>query len=162
MIIDSHCHLDFPELYDNLPEILKRADDAGVKKILTICTKLKNEPQIRKISSNNPSVYYAVGTHPMSAADEPMATVDQLQAISKNPKMIGIGETGLDYFYTEKTKNTHRQAGSRCCPPRSCQCRFRTSSRSWNPSRSSGMGGKHRHQTASQCQARQGREWLPW
>ena len=106
MIIDSHCHLDFPELYDNLPEILKRADDAGVKKILTICTKLKNEPQIRKISSNNPSVYYAVGTHPMSAADEPMATVDQLQAISKNPKMIGIGETGLDYFYTEKTKNT--------------------------------------------------------
>ena len=54
MIIDSHCHLDFPELYDNLPEILKRADDAGVKKILTICTKLKNEPQIRKISSNNP------------------------------------------------------------------------------------------------------------
>ena len=106
MIIDSHCHLDFPELYDNLPEILKRADDAGVKKILTICTKLKNEPQIRKISSNNPSVYYAVGTHPMSAADEPMATVDQLQVISKNPKMIGIGETGLDYFYTEKTKNT--------------------------------------------------------
>ena len=79
MIIDSHCHLDFPELYDNLPEILKRADDAGVKKILTICTKLKNEPQIRKISSNNPSVYYAVGTHPMSAADEPMATVDQQQ-----------------------------------------------------------------------------------
>ena len=75
MIIDSHCHLDFPELYDNLPEILKRADEAGVKKILTICTKLKNEPQIRKISSNNPSVYYAVGTHPVSYTHLTLPTI---------------------------------------------------------------------------------------
>lgn len=110
MIVDSHCHLDFPELHDSLAEVLERAHKAGVKKILTICTKLKNEPMIRKIATDNPSVYYAAGTHPMSAGDEPIATLDQLKIISSNPKMIGIGETGLDYFYTQETKNLQKES----------------------------------------------------
>ena len=110
MIIDSHCHLDFPELHDSLSEILARAHNAGVGNILTICTQLKNEPAIRKIAIDNPSVYYAAGTHPMSVAKEPMATLNQLRTISNNPKMIGIGETGLDYFYTQETKNLQKES----------------------------------------------------
>jgi TatD DNase family protein len=68
--------------------------------MVTICTKLKNEPDVRAIAEANPSVFYAAGTHPMSVATEPMATYDQLLEIAKHPKMVGIGETGLDYHYT--------------------------------------------------------------
>ena len=93
-----------------LSEILARAHKAGVGNILTICTQLKNEPAIRKIAIDNPSVYYAAGTHPMSVAKEPMATLNQLRTISNNPKMIGIGETGLDYFYTQETKNLQKES----------------------------------------------------
>jgi len=71
-----------------------------VGKMVTICTKLKNEPQVRKIAEEFQPVYYAAGTHPMSAADEPMATVKQLVALAQHPKFVGIGETGLDYHYT--------------------------------------------------------------
>ncbi len=104
MIVDSHCHLDFPELYDDLENVIKRAEVAGVNNILTICTRLKNETKIRSIANNNRSVYYAVGSHPMSVADEPMVTIGELLSIAKNPKMIGIGETGLDYYYTQDSK----------------------------------------------------------
>ena len=104
MIVDSHCHLDFPELYDDLENVIKRAEVAGVSNILTICTRLKNETKIRSIANNNPMIYYAAGSHPMSVADEPMVSVDHLLSIAKNPKMIGLGETGLDYYYTEETK----------------------------------------------------------
>ena len=106
MIVDSHCHLDFPELYDDLENVIKRAEVAGVSNILTICTRLKNETKIRSIANNNPMIYYAAGSHPMSVADEPMVSVDDLLSIAKNPKMIGIGETGLDYYYTQETKAT--------------------------------------------------------
>ena len=106
MIVDSHCHLDFPELYDDLENVIKRAKVAGVSNILTICTRLKNETKIRSIANNNPMIYYAAGSHPMSVADEPMVSVDDLLSIAKNPKMIGIGETGLDYYYTQETKAT--------------------------------------------------------
>ena len=104
MIVDSHCHLDFPELYDDLENVIKRAEVAGVSNILTICTRLKNETKIRSIANDNPMIYYAAGSHPMSVADEPMVSVDDLLSIAKDPKMIGIGETGLDYYYTQETK----------------------------------------------------------
>lgn len=100
MIVDSHCHLDFPDFDEERADIVARAVEAGVGKMVTICTKLKNEPQVRKIAEEFQSVYYAAGTHPMSAADEPMATVEQLVALAQHPKFVGIGETGLDYHYT--------------------------------------------------------------
>ena len=100
MLFDSHCHLDFPDFDEERANIVARAVEAGVGKMVTICTKLKNEPQVRKIAEEFPSVYYAAGTHPMSAADEPMATVEQLVALAQHPKFVGIGETGLDYHYT--------------------------------------------------------------
>jgi len=102
-ITDSHCHLDFPELIAELPDVIARAHEAGVARMVTICTKLKNEPDVRAITEANPSVFYAAGTHPMSVATEPMATYDQLIEIAKHPKMVGIGETGLDYHYTAES-----------------------------------------------------------
>ncbi len=99
-IVDSHCHLDFPDFNGELPEIIARARAAGVSRMVTICTKLVNEPQVRAIAEGYDGVFYAAGTHPMSAADQPLATVDQLVALAKHPKFVGIGETGLDYHYT--------------------------------------------------------------
>lgn len=102
-IVDSHCHLDFPDFNDELPQIIARAQEAGVSRMVTICTKLHNEPAVRAIAEAYAGVYYAAGTHPMSAAEQPLATVDQLVALAKHPKFVGIGETGLDYHYTAES-----------------------------------------------------------
>ena len=102
-IVDSHCHLDFPELIAELPDVIARAQDAGVARMVTICTKLKNEPAVRAIAEAHAPVFYAAGTHPMSVSSEPMATLEQLIEIAEHPKMIGIGETGLDYHYTAES-----------------------------------------------------------
>jgi TatD DNase family protein len=72
--------------------------------MVTICTRLRLEPQVRALAEANDGVFYAAGTHPMSAAEEPMATVDQLVALAQHPKFVGIGESGLDYHYTAQTK----------------------------------------------------------
>ncbi len=103
ILVDSHCHLDFPDFDGELPDIIARAHAAGVARMVTICTKLRLEPQVRAIAEAHPSVFFAAGTHPMSAADEPLATVDDLITIAAHPKMVGIGETGLDYHYTSQS-----------------------------------------------------------
>jgi TatD DNase family protein len=108
IIVDSHCHLDFPDFQNELPEIITRAHDAGVARMVTICTRLKNEPAVRAIAEAYPSVFYAAGTHPMSAAEEPMATLDQLITMSQHPKFAAIGETGLDYHYTADTAEVQK------------------------------------------------------
>jgi TatD DNase family protein len=102
-IVDSHCHLDFPDFNDELPEIITRAHAAGVTRMVTICTKLHNLPRVRDIVASYPSVYYAAGIHPMSAAEHPPVTVADLVALAADPKFVGIGETGLDYHYTADT-----------------------------------------------------------
>ncbi|SFS05958.1 TatD family hydrolase [Yoonia litorea] len=99
-IVDSHCHLDFPDFDEERDEVIARAIAAGVTRMVTICTKLRLEPQVRAIAERYDAVYYAAGTHPMSAADEPLATVDELVALAQHPKFVGIGESGLDYHYT--------------------------------------------------------------
>ena len=99
-IVDSHCHLDFPDFDGELPEVIARARAAGVTRMVTICTRLRNEPTVRAIAETYPEVFYAAGTHPMSAAEEPLATLDELIALAAHPKFVGIGETGLDYHYT--------------------------------------------------------------
>ncbi|MEO0502160.1 MAG: TatD family hydrolase, partial [Pseudomonadota bacterium] len=71
-ITDSHCHLDFPDFEGQLPQIIANAAEAGVIRMVTICTKLRLEPQVRAIAEAHAPVFYAAGTHPMSAADEPM------------------------------------------------------------------------------------------
>jgi TatD DNase family protein len=99
-IVDSHCHLDFPDFDTERAEVVDRAVAAGVRRMVTICTKLRQAPQVQAIAEAHDPVFWAAGTHPMSAADEPMATVDDLVALSTHPKFVGIGESGLDYHYT--------------------------------------------------------------
>ena len=103
-LVDSHCHLDFPDFDGELPDILARARAAGVTRMVTICTRLRLEPNVRALAEAHDGVFYAAGTHPMSAAEEPLATVDQLVALARHPKFVGIGESGLDYHYTAETK----------------------------------------------------------
>lgn len=102
-ITDSHCHLDFPDFAEELPEVIQRATRAGVTRMVTICTRLRNEPSVRAIAEAHAPVFYAAGTHPMSVAEEPMASVEQLVALAQHPKFVGIGETGLDYHYTSES-----------------------------------------------------------
>ncbi len=104
-ITDSHCHLDFPDFSDELPQVIERALAAGVSRMVTICTKLRLIDQVRAISETHAPVFFAAGTHPMSAADEPLATVEELMALATHPKFVGIGETGLDYHYTADSKD---------------------------------------------------------
>ena len=107
-IVDSHCHLDFPDFADELPDVVARAHAAGVARMVTICTRLSAEPSVRAIAETHPSVFYAAGTHPMSVAKEPMATVEDLIKIAEHPKMVGIGETGLDYHYTRDSMDAQQ------------------------------------------------------
>uniref|UniRef100_UPI0024912A64 TatD family hydrolase n=1 Tax=Pseudophaeobacter arcticus TaxID=385492 RepID=UPI0024912A64 len=93
-ITDSHCHLDFPDFEGELDAVIARAAEAGVTRMVTICTKLKNEPTVRAIAEAHAPVFYAAGTHPMSVASEPMASYDDLVALADHPKFVGIGETG--------------------------------------------------------------------
>ncbi|MEM9968629.1 MAG: TatD family hydrolase [Pseudomonadota bacterium] len=102
-ISDSHCHLDFPDFDGQLPEVIARAKRAGVMRMVTICTRMRQEPQVRAIAETYPEVFYAAGTHPMSVAQEPMVSADDLISLTKHPKMVGIGETGLDYHYTSES-----------------------------------------------------------
>lgn len=102
-LTDSHCHLDFPALAEELPDVIARARAAGVHRMVTICTKLREAPRVRAMAEAHEGVFWACGTHPMSAEDEPMATVDDLVALAAHPRMVGIGETGLDYHYTAES-----------------------------------------------------------
>mgnify|MGYP000960493951 FL=1 len=103
-LVDSHCHLDFPDLVADREAILTRASAAGVNRMVTICTRLRSEPAVRALAEAHPQVFYAAGTHPMHAADEPLATVEELVTLAQHPKFVGIGETGLDYHYTADSK----------------------------------------------------------
>ena len=103
-ITDSHCHLDFEDFDDILEETVAKAERAGVSRMVTICTQLKDEPKVRNIAEKFKCVLYAAGTHPMNAHIQPMISVPDLLQIAKHPKFVGIGETGLDYHYTKETK----------------------------------------------------------
>jgi TatD DNase family protein len=103
-LVDSHCHLDFPDLVDETAAIIARARAAGVNRMVTICTRLKNEPKVRAMAETWPEVFYAAGIHPMSAAEQPPVSVAELVAFARHPRFVGIGETGLDYHYTADSK----------------------------------------------------------
>lgn len=109
-IVDSHCHLDFPDFDGERDALIARARAAGVTRMVTICTKLREEPNVRAIAEGYDGLFYAAGTHPMSVAEEPMASVGDLLAIAAHPKMIGIGETGLDYHYTAESATLQQES----------------------------------------------------
>jgi TatD DNase family protein len=98
-VVDSHCHLDFRELADHLPAVIDRAADAGVQLIVTIGTRVRRFEQVLSIAERFGHVFCSVGTHPHNAAEEPEITADDLTALARHPKVVAIGETGLDYHY---------------------------------------------------------------
>jgi TatD DNase family protein len=109
-ITDSHCHLDFPDFEGELDAVIARAADAGVTRMVTIATKLRNAPQVRAIAEAHAPVFWAAATHPMNVADEPMAKVEDLVALAAHPKFVAIGETGLDYHYTAESRDVQQES----------------------------------------------------
>lgn len=109
-ITDSHCHIDFPDFDGQLPEFIERAKMAGVTRMVSIATTLGKEPGVRAIAETHDPVFFAAATHPMNVSENPMATVEQLVALAQHPKMVGIGETGLDYHYTAETKDIQQES----------------------------------------------------
>jgi TatD DNase family protein len=109
-LVDSHCHLDFPDFADEVPEIVARARAAGVTRMVTICTRLAQAPQVRAIAEAHDGVFWAAGVHPMHAGKEPLTTVDELVALAAHPRFVGIGETGLDYHYTAESAAAQQQS----------------------------------------------------
>ena len=99
MLVDSHCHLDFAEFEPDLEQVLARAHEAGVGVVQTICTRLSGFDRVLALAERFDNVYCSVGVHPHEAANEPGADSATLIAHSRHPKVIGIGETGLDYYY---------------------------------------------------------------
>lgn len=99
MLIDSHCHLDYPEFAAELDAVMARAHAAGVGLMLTISTSLATFPRVLGVAERYPHVYCTVGIHPHEAEKEADAALDTLLAACTHPKVVGIGESGLDYFY---------------------------------------------------------------
>lgn len=109
-ITDSHCHLDFPDFEGEVAALVARAKDAGVARMVTICTRIDREPAVRALAESHDPVFYAAGTHPMSVGEVPMVDVETLVALAAHPKFVGIGETGLDYHYTAETKAQQQES----------------------------------------------------
>jgi TatD DNase family protein len=107
MLVDSHCHLDFADEAER-PAIVARAKQAGVKTLVTICTKLDEFPTVRAIAEADPDVWCSVGVHPHEAATEPATTVETLVGFARHPKVVGIGETGLDFYYEHSPRQRQR------------------------------------------------------
>ena len=104
-MIDSHCHLDHSPLYEKLNEVINRAQSAGVKFFLTISTNLKSFEKVKTITSKHENIYGTLGIHPHETKDH--VNVDKkklLELRGRNNKIIGIGETGLDYYYQNSDK----------------------------------------------------------
>lgn len=109
-LVDSHCHLDFADFDGEVDTIIARAAEAGVRRMVTICTKLPNEPKVRAIAEAHAGVFYAVGLHPMSVAESAPVSLSDLVGFARHPKMVGIGETGLDYHYTPDSAEVQKRS----------------------------------------------------
>jgi len=99
MLVDSHCHLDFPDYAGQVDQVMTRAAEAGVAVCLTIGTELKRFPGVRAVAEQFPHVWCSVGVHPHESETEALDDEAVLIAETAHPKVVGIGETGLDYYY---------------------------------------------------------------
>ena len=99
MLVDSHCHLDFPDFADDLDDIVARAAAAGIGRIVTISTRVKRQDTLLEIAERFPNVYCSVGTHPHHADEEDGIAAGDLIELTRHPKVVALGEAGLDYFY---------------------------------------------------------------
>jgi TatD DNase family protein len=124
MLVDSHCHLDFPELQADLPGVLSRMRDNGVAHALTISTTLETFPAVREVARAHANLWCSAGVHPDERRDGREVTREELNAMSDDPKVVAIGETGLDYFRVEgetewqrERFRTHIRAARDCGKP---------------------------------------------
>ncbi len=112
MFVDSHCHLNDEDYGVDLHDVLDRAKAAGIDTMVTICTQLEDVPGIIKLAQSSPLLYCTVGVHPHEAqhAVESGTLVQDLERLLKQDKVIGLGETGLDYYYENSPREAQRQA----------------------------------------------------
>ena len=100
-LIDSHCHLDFKALTDDLVGVLRRAKSEGVSRMLTICTNFKSPDQTISLSEKFEEIFFAAGVHPNQPTKDLKFKSEDLLSICEHKKMIGVGETGLDFYYSQ-------------------------------------------------------------
>ncbi len=103
-MIDSHCHLDHEPLYSNIDDVIKRSKENGLKKILTISTNSKSFENIKKIINLDEIIYGSIGIHPHESSSDKMDKKFIVENANKLKKIIGVGETGLDFYY----ENSHK------------------------------------------------------
>ena len=105
-MIDSHCHLDHEPLYENLSDVISRSKEIGITKLLTICTTLDSFENIKAIVEKDQMIYGTYGIHPHETENNHVEKKTIIKCVNENVKIIGIGETGLDFFYnySDKTK----------------------------------------------------------
>jgi TatD DNase family protein len=109
MLVDSHCHLDFPDFAEERAAIVARAKANGIGCMVTISTRVKRFQQVIEIAETFKEVYCSVGTHPHNAAEELDVTAEDLVRLSSHPKVVAIGEVGLDYFYDHAPRDAQAQ-----------------------------------------------------
>jgi TatD DNase family protein len=109
MLVDSHCHLDFPDFAAELDAVVARAETAGVGRMVTISTRVRRHAQVLAIAERFPSVTCSVGTHPHHAHEELDITADDLVRRAEHPKVVAIGEAGLDYHYDNSPRDAQEQ-----------------------------------------------------
>ncbi|PWK67016.1 TatD family hydrolase [Aminobacter sp. AP02] len=109
MLVDSHCHLDFPDFAEERAAIVARAKAAGVERMVTISTRVKKFPQILAIADEFEEVFCSVGTHPHNAGEELDVTTEELVRLAQHPKVVAIGEAGLDYHYDKAPRDAQAQ-----------------------------------------------------
>ena len=104
MLIDSHCHLDFPDFAPEIDAVVARARAAGVHRLITISTRVADAHVYRSLAERFDDVFFTIGTHPHQAHEEPDTSVARLVELSAHPKCVGIGEAGLDYHYDKSPR----------------------------------------------------------
>jgi TatD DNase family protein len=109
MLVDSHCHLDFPDFAPERDAVIARAFAAGIGTMLTICTRLDQFAGVEAIAESNGRIWCSVGAHPHEAADHGDLLANQLVALSAHPRVVGIGETGLDFHYNLSPREVQEQ-----------------------------------------------------
>jgi TatD DNase family protein len=109
MLVDTHCHLDYPDLAADLDAVVARAHAAGVTRIVTISTHVARHGTYRALSQRYAHLYWTVGTHPHNAIDEPDVGLDEIVALSQDPKCVAIGEAGLDFHYDKSPRDIQRK-----------------------------------------------------
>lgn len=103
MLVDHHCHLDFPEFAPELDQVVARAREAGVGTMVTISTRIRQFDKVRVVAERFDDVYCSVGTHPHNAHEELDIPLETLVELTAHPKVVAVGEAGLDYYYKHST-----------------------------------------------------------